>query len=350
LIPKKPLYKDRASEPFTKVSTGIKHWGHMNQGLEALPRPGTQTSKKKGETTPQSKVAGKAAQLESEVRKFSIDLVAGVMKESGDIAPIIHPGHPNLLSLYAHASPQQLHAAVLKFCKQHETSSNVNFSQYLEQEFDKYSFAFIPLRFFMAYVQPLPDRGERYNFVRYKLCEGWMNMWRTTKKSRVNPSGEELVRVLKRMFYALEKVVKQLQDEGILTQKEWDLRDLIQQRAQLWRLADKDKDLREKELDGWKEIWEIGQYGWSSKPTSEEWNPPLQEKEESLENEVGTIVDSTLVSAEDVKAPETKADVVEPEASAPVEPEISTEDVSSSEGESKEGDAVADASSKEVKP
>lgn len=101
--------------------------------------------------------------------------------------------------------------------------------------------------------------------------------------------------LLTRCFFAWEKVVRRLEEEGLLTQKDWELRDLVLQRAEMWRVAEGDRVLREKETEGWRELWRVGRYGWLEYKGLEKWDPPISEIGTKVEG--GGVVDSTVVNA-----------------------------------------------------
>ena len=152
----------------------------------------------------------------------------------------------------------------------------------------------------MCYIQPLShdaqeftSREEHYNLLRYRLFQGWWELLQREEYSVLKDM--KLPDLLTRCFFAWEKVLRQLEEEGLLTQKDWELRDLVLQRAELWRVAEGDKVLREKETEGWRELWRVGRYGWLKYKGVEKWNPPISETD--TKGESGGVVGSTVVIA-----------------------------------------------------
>jgi hypothetical protein len=325
LIPKKPLFKDRVKKPATGITSAITEWGHLNQGPvkhQSPPQPSQQIQiqqqkqqqqeqeqqqqdqqqqkeKNTQEVVHESIIAPSGAHIVDETRALSFDLVASVMKESRYKETTIHPGNPPLHPEYLRSSPQDIHNSILTFWKRYNTPYDPLVYARLERIFGERSFALIPVRIFMCYIQPVCERAgestpreEHYDLLRYRLFEGWLELMQEEEYAVLKEI--KLADLLSRCFFAWERIVRELDEEGLVTQKDWELRDLILQRAEMWRIAEGDKVLMAKEVEGWRELWSVGRYGWLEYQGSEEWNPPVEEDTRFVGD---VVIDSTVENA-----------------------------------------------------
>ena len=270
MIPEKPAFKDRSVKvniPAESVSSQIKGWGRPDQGVSNLLN--------ESEPTPSPRkvlpgvIAPTGEHIESEIRKVSRNLVSSVLKESRYEENPINIYRPDFHQPYATARRKDLMKILQKwlarFGREWKTVSNVRFNERSSH---------IALRFFMAYFQPLKERGEEYNLARLRFFKEWMIVtgFIFPTEIKVIPREERvkedefqkiwdgnLFEALQTVFNTWEECAVQLEGKQEWGKEEKLLGDGIRQRAQLLKLARDDKELREEEMKAWNPLWAISQ-------------------------------------------------------------------------------------------
>ena len=247
LIPPKPPYPERKKPP---TQTKITNWGSMSQDPHQSISGETESSSntsEDGKVLP-SVIAPSGQHIEEEIRQVSEKLVSSVLSESRYNLHTVRPGILDLDHRYVVASDTELRDAFEKLLEQAPADMERVLKTIPKKLWtdDKGSYSFA-IRAFMAYIQPGEDISLRTQF----LGE-WLK--RSPKAFRSFKSGN-LFAQLNRMFKVWEEVINQLEAKGVWGSAQKGLTEDIRQRARLLKLAEKNPELREKELTAWREIW-----------------------------------------------------------------------------------------------
>lgn len=246
LVPPKPRYSDRMKPA---KHTTVTAWGFATQGPTEKPAVSVSESITGQEKVIPSVIASSGTHIEKGARDVSRNLVSFVLKESRRDRYTVHPGQTGIDSDISTLTRRQFRTVFNEFLnlspkESKDDTDKIRNIKWTDNQ-GRYPFMF---RVFLAYILPGQPLALRSRF----LVEWVMK----SRKEIIALRHKDLFQQLNAMFTMWEEVVDQLEAKGLWTGEQKEMMEDIRQRARLFRLAETDLELREKELEGWRAMFE----------------------------------------------------------------------------------------------